>query len=132
MSTPAAAHPKGPSAPGPSLALGFWLAAGVPFVAYLWTASGSSYWLDAGEFVAASAQLDIAHPPGHPLTAMYGKLFTLLPLGPLAFRVAIGQAVAAALAAGCLFLAGCTAARALGVQRGALVLPIALGPAWLS
>lgn len=131
MRTPQDVVPNAPTARGLPEAAGFWLAAGVPLVAYLATASGHGYWLDAGEFVAASQQLDIAHPPGHPLTALYGKLFALLPLGPLAFRIALGQAVAAALAAGCLFLAGCTAARAMGLQRTALIVPTALCTAWL-
>src|SRR5262245_45487285 len=64
---------------------GLWLAVGVPLCAYLLSASGQSYWLDAGEFVAAAVDLDIAHPPGHPLTALWAKPFTWLPLGPIAF-----------------------------------------------
>ncbi|MFI5309315.1 MAG: protein O-mannosyl-transferase family, partial [Polyangiales bacterium] len=68
------------------------LAAGVPCVVYLLTASGGGYWLDGGEFVEAAVNLDIAHPPGHPLTGLYGKAWTLLPLGSLAFRMALGQA----------------------------------------
>jgi hypothetical protein len=78
------------------LALG--LSAGVPCVLYLFTASAFAYWLDSGEFVAAAVQLDIAHPPGHPLSALWGKAFSLLPLGSLSFRVAFGQVMASALA----------------------------------
>jgi len=75
-----------------------WLSGGVPCIAYVLTASAFSYWLDSGEFVAAAVQLDIAHPPGHPLSALYGKLLSFLPLGSLSFRVALGQALAAAAA----------------------------------
>jgi hypothetical protein len=74
------------------------LSGGVPFIAYLFTASGFSYWLDSGEFVATSVMLDIAHPPGHPLTSLYGRALCYLPLGSLSFRVALGQALASALA----------------------------------
>src|SRR4051794_21926389 len=95
------------------LGWGCLLAGGLPFVLYLVTSSGASYWLDAGEFVEASVQLDIAHPPGHPLTALYGKAFSLLPLGPVAFRIALGQAVAAALAAALLFRACIWTVRAM-------------------
>ena len=116
----------------PALRMAQWLAALVPLVLYLRTASGASYWLDAGEFVAASVDLDIAHPPGHPLTALYGKAFTLLPLGPLAFRVALGQAVAAALGALFVFRACVATARSFGVRSPGLLVPIAWTGAWLS
>jgi hypothetical protein len=108
------------------------LSALVPLVMYLRTASAASYWLDAGEFVAASVDLDIAHPPGHPLTALYGKAFTFLPLGSLAFRVALGQAVAAALAALFVFRACVATARGFGVRSPALLVPIGWTGAWLS
>jgi hypothetical protein len=77
-----------------------YLAALGALVVYVATASGGSYWLDGGEIVAASITLDIIHPPGHPLTALWGKAFSLVPLGALPFRIALGQAVAAALGAG--------------------------------
>jgi hypothetical protein len=111
--------------------LGFALAATLPLAAYLCTLSGHSYWLDGGEFVAASINLDIAHPPGHPLSALYGKLWTLLPLGPLPFRVALGQAVAAALAAGLLYRACRTCVDAFGERSQVIAVPAALIGAWL-
>ncbi len=73
-------------------------AAFVPFCVYVLGTGAHSYWLDSGEFTAATVYLDIAHPPGQPLTCLWGKAFTLLPFGPLPFRVALGQATAAALA----------------------------------
>jgi hypothetical protein len=108
------------------------LAVGVPFVATVATASPHAYWLDAGEFVAAAVQLDIAHPPGHPLAALLGHALTLVPFGPLAFRVALAQAVCAAVAAGFLFAAIETTVRALGVQHARLSKPLALGATWLA
>ena len=95
---------------------GSWLLAGLlaglpPLLAYLSTVGGSGYLLDAGELVAASVALDIAHPPGEPLSALYGKLLCFLPLGSLSFRVALGQALAASAACALLFVA---AWRALG------------------
>jgi len=74
------------------------LAACVPLVLYVFSASGHGFWLDSAEFGAAAVSLDIPHPPGHPLFGLWSKPFTWLPLGPLPFRVAIAQAVAAALA----------------------------------
>lgn len=74
------------------------LAALVPLAIYALTASGTSYWLDSAEFTAAAVKLDIPHPPGHPLFGLWSKPFTLLPIGPLPYRVALAEAVAAALA----------------------------------
>lgn len=93
--------------------------------------SGHAYWLDSGEFVAAAVRLDVSHPPGHPLTELYGKAFTLLPLGSLPLRVAIGQAFATALA--CVFLCR-AAAEVMKLQglRDAVRWPCAVFAAWMS
>ncbi len=107
------------------------LAAGVPLAAFLATASAHDYWLDGGELTAQAVALDIAHPPGHPLAGLLGKLMTLLPLGPISLRVALGQALCAAVAAGFLFSAIDTTVRALGVERDRVAVPIALGGTWL-
>jgi hypothetical protein len=108
-----------------------WLAGGVPWIAYVLSCSAHAYWLDSGEFVAAAVRLDISHPPGHPLTELYGKAFTLLPIGSLPFRVAIGQAFATALA--CLFTCRASA-EVLKLQGVPNVLrwPCAVFAAWLS
>lgn len=107
------------------------LASGVPLAAYLATASLHDYWLDGGELTAQAIDLDIAHPPGHPLAGLVGKLFTLIPIGPLPLRVALGQAVCAAAAAGFLYRAIETTVRSLGLERDRFVIPIALGGTWL-
>ncbi|HEX2678978.1 MAG TPA: DUF2723 domain-containing protein [Polyangiales bacterium] len=108
-----------------------WLAFGVPFVAYVLTSGGLSYWLDSGEFVAASMRLDIAHPPGHPLSQLWGKLFTLLPLGSITWRVAVGQAFATALASLGLCLAVGSAIERLELEERAAWAIAVLG-AWLA
>lgn len=108
------------------------LAVGVPLAAYLATLSGSSYWLDAGELTAAAVDLDVAHPPGHPLASLVGHAATLVPLGSLALRVAFAQAVCAALAAGFLYSAIDTTVRSLGVRHDRLVVPMSLGASWLA
>ena len=82
--------------------LASYVAAVVPLLVYVCTASGHGYWLDSPEFTAAAVQLDIPHPPGHPLFSLWSKPFTLLPVGALPYRVAVGQAVAAALALVCV------------------------------
>ena len=112
--------------------LSFALAAGVPFATYLATASAYGYWLDGGEFVAASAELGISHPPGHPLAALVGAVAYLVPLGPMALRVALVSSVLAALAAGLLFRAVVTTIQCLGVRHVGVAVPIALGATWMT
>jgi len=107
------------------------LASGVPLAAYLATASAHGYWLDAGELTAQAIHLDVAHPPGHPLAGLLGRLVAFVPLGPLPLRVALGQALCTAAAAGFLFAAMDTTARVLGVTRDRVAVPLALGGTWL-
>jgi hypothetical protein len=103
------------------------LACAIPLVYYLLSASAYGYWLDGGEFVAASINLGIPHPPGQPLTCLIGRLFAMLPLGPLALRIALGSAVLAALAAGALYRAIETTVRSMGVTHAWTATPLALG-----
>lgn len=103
----------------------------MPCIAYIITASGHAYWLDSGELVAASVLLDISHPPGHPLSALYGKLVSLLPFGSLSFRVALGQAFATAAAGAAHCCANAAALR--GMRLGdSVTWALALLGAWLS
>lgn len=111
--------------------LALWLSAGVPCIAYIVTASAYAYWLDSGEFVAAAVQLDIAHPPGHPLSALYGKLLSLLPFGSLSFRVALGQALATSAAAALHCKANAAALRGMDLDPR-VTWALALFGAWLS
>jgi hypothetical protein len=74
------------------------------FAAYALAATPAAYPLDSAELAAASFGLGVAHPPGEETTLLLGKLFTLLPMGGVAFKVALSQAVAGALAAVLVFL----------------------------
>jgi hypothetical protein len=107
------------------------LAALVPSCCYLLTASGHGYWLDAGEFVAAAANLGIAHPPGHPLHSLLGKLATLVPLGSIAARVAALSALMAGAASGLTCIAIGRTLQAGGELPLRLTVPIAVGATWL-
>jgi len=111
---------------------GLALAGFVPFFAYVATASGFGFWLDGGELVAAGVDLDIAHPPGHPLAAIVARAFAFLPGGPLAFGVAGGRAACAALAGAGFFRALVTTLRAQGVTHDRVVVPTALGASWVA
>ncbi|HEY0713967.1 MAG TPA: DUF2723 domain-containing protein, partial [Polyangia bacterium] len=71
----------------------------VAFAFYVATVAPAPYLLDSAELAAASFGLGIAHPPGEPLALLLGRLFTLFPLGSVAFRVGLLQACAGAIAA---------------------------------
>jgi hypothetical protein len=55
---------------------------------------------DGGELIAASYTLGIPHPPGYPAYVLFGKLFSLIPIGTIAFRYNLFSAVSMAVAAG--------------------------------
>jgi|DewCreStandDraft_4_1066084.scaffolds.fasta_scaffold02849_3 hypothetical protein len=42
---------------------------------------------DSGEIASACFNLGIGHPPGYPTFILFGKIFTLLPIGDVAFRI---------------------------------------------
>jgi hypothetical protein len=73
--------------------------AALAFLAYALCAAPAPYFLDSAELAAASFGLGVAHPPGEVTALLWGKFFDLLPLGNVAFRAAISQAAAGALAA---------------------------------
>jgi len=89
----------------------------VPLAVFVGTSSGVAHWLDTGEFVAVASDLGISHPPGHPLAGLTLSLARILPLGPLAFRVALVCAVAAAAAAALMQRAGRHVLDALGLRE---------------
>ncbi|HID87838.1 MAG TPA: DUF2723 domain-containing protein, partial [Anaerolineae bacterium] len=71
------------------------LAAGLAL--YVYTVAPTLLPADSGEFQLVSATLGIAHPPGYPLYTLLGRLFTLIPLGDVAYRVNLMSALFAAL-----------------------------------
>lgn len=52
-------------------------------------ASPAAAWLDAGELAAAGYELGVMHPPGMPGLAALLQVATLLPLGPIGWRMAL-------------------------------------------
>lgn len=106
------------------------LAGLVPLLVYLLTASGHGFWLDSAEFTAAALELDIAHPPGHPLFCLWSLPFTWLPVGPLPFRVALAGAVAAALALACTHVAIARSLQKLGLTNVHAQGLLALAACW--
>ena len=50
-------------------------------------------WYDSPELAAAGGGLGVTHPPGHPLWSALAALCSMLPLGALPLRIALGQAL---------------------------------------
>lgn len=65
---------------------------------YAWVAPEGFYWLDSAALSAGAVGLGSPHPTGLPLYYLLGKLAQLVPLGEMAFRVALLSAAAAGLA----------------------------------
>src|SRR5687767_13587002 len=76
--------------------------------AYAYTLAPGVTWAndgaDSGDLIAATATLGVAHPTGYPTYLLLARLFQLIPLGDLALRSTIFSAVAAVLAALCVYL----------------------------
>jgi Flp pilus assembly protein TadD len=74
------------------------IVAGVSAFCCLGLAPGLT-WFDAGELMAASAELGITHPPGMPIFAMIHKAVSLIvPMGDIAFRGNLASALLSAVA----------------------------------
>ena len=73
---------------------------------------------DSGEFQFVAPMLGIPHPTGYPLYLLLGKLFSLVPLRSVAYRLNLLSAVAAAGTVWAVYRCG----RALGMRRSAAIL----------
>lgn len=100
----------------PQIAIGRWslLAAGIALAVYRGCLPPTVTGEDAGELIVAAQFLGVPHPPGYPTWTLYAHLFTWLPWGSVAWRVALSSAVAAAGAVGvlCALLLRLTGSRA--------------------
>ncbi|MFC1838808.1 protein O-mannosyl-transferase family [Thermodesulfobacteriota bacterium] len=57
------------------------------FIVYLTTICPTVYPGDSGELTTAAFTLGISHPSGYPLYAIIGKIFCLIPVGNIGFRM---------------------------------------------
>jgi tetratricopeptide (TPR) repeat protein len=89
------------------------VAFGVVWIVYFLTLAPELTLEDSGELCTGSFYAGIPHPPGYPFWAIYSWLWTLLPMGNVAWRVEVGEATAAAMACGFV---------ALMVSRGSSML----------
>ncbi len=80
---------------------------------------------DAGEFQIAARVWGLSHPTGYPLYMLLVKLWALLPLGSVAFRVNLLAAVLAASTVACLYvLLEMVTRSVLASALGALILAV--------
>ncbi len=71
-----------------------WLGAGLGAALWCWFAAPVPGFFDAGELVAASRELGVIHPPGHPAWLSLAGLQEAIPLGPVSARLAWVSAIA--------------------------------------
>lgn len=70
----------------------------VALILYIRTLAPSLLWGDSAEFQTLSHTLGMTHPSGYMTQIMIGKLFTLIPVGNIAYRVNLMSAFFGALA----------------------------------
>src|SRR6185312_8079450 len=72
------------------------------FVAYYLTIAPEMTLEDSGELATGSFYAGIPHPPGYPVWTIFTHLWTYLPFGNIAWRVALAGCFAGALASALL------------------------------
>jgi transmembrane protein TMEM260 (protein O-mannosyltransferase) len=70
---------------------------------YIRTLAPSLLWGDSAEFQTLSYTLGVTHPTGYATQIMFGKLFTLIPVNNIAYRVNLMSAFFGALAVACTY-----------------------------
>src|SRR3954469_6923355 len=80
------------------------LVSGALFALYALTAPRTVAVEDDGLFILSSYFLGIEHAPGSPLFTLVGHLFTMLPVGSVAYRVHLASAFFGGLACGAAWL----------------------------
>jgi hypothetical protein len=108
----------------------------IAFSVYFLTLAPTITWrndgADGGDLIAAAYTLGIAHPPGYPLYVVLGKLFTLLPIGDVAYRLNLMSAFFAAATIPLIYLIILGLCRSLSRSGGRRAHRIAAGAAALS
>ena len=89
----------------------------VAFALYALTLAPSVMPGDYAEFQFCAAILGVPHPTGYPLYILLGKLFTMLPVGDVAYRVNLSSAVYMAGAVGVGYGVATRFLRLLGMGR---------------
>lgn len=71
---------------------------------YVRTLAPSLLWGDSAEFQTLSYTLGMSHPTGYATQIVFGKIFTLIPINSIAWRVNLMSAFFGALAVACTYL----------------------------
>ena len=103
-------------------------------VLYFLTAARDIVVGDSTELIIAAVTFGVVHPPGYPLFTMLGHLCSLVPLGPIPFRINLLSAVCDALTVGIVFLTAFRLSRSRLASIAAAMI-LALNPvfwAWSS
>src|SRR5438477_6866215 len=82
--------------------LTFFITFAVAWIGYILTMAPELTLEDSGELATGSFYAGIPHPPGYPVWTIYTYFWSLLPIKNVAWRVALGEAMSGALAAGLL------------------------------
>src|SRR5436190_11781987 len=82
--------------------LAFFITLSCVWVTYYLTIAPEMTLEDSGELATGSFYAGIPHPPGYPVWTIFTRLFTLLPIGNVAWRVGLAGAFAGALASALL------------------------------
>jgi dolichyl-phosphate-mannose-protein mannosyltransferase len=106
-----------------------WIAAalvvGAAALLYFLTAARDIVVGDTPELITAAAILGVPHPPGYPLFTMLGHFFSLIPFGPIPFRVNLVAVICDALTVGIIFFTALRLSRShLASAMAALVLTV--------
>jgi len=81
------------------------IAAAVPFIFYVLTLQRKLVGGDTSWYMSELPQMSLLPPTGYPVFSLIGKLFSIIPIGPLALRLNLISAVFGALTILFLFLA---------------------------
>ncbi len=102
------------------IAFALFLIAAIGYIRTLTPSVGAG---DNGELTTTLYNMGACHPPGYPLWAIMGKLFTFIPVGDIAYRVNLYVALSAA---GTIFFLYLILVKLLGLNRdkGSLSLPV--------
>lgn len=98
-------------------------------VLYVITAARDIVLGDSPELTGAAVTLGVPHPPGYPLWTILAHLFTLLPVGPLPFRVSLFSVASSLVCLGIVYATAHRLTRSSWASAAAAVV-LGLSPAY--
>lgn len=98
----------------------------VVFIVHALLAPPRLFWLDAGDFTTASFVLGVPHATGFPTYTLVGKLAMAVPVGSVAFRMALVSSLCAGVASMCVWYTLEAVTGRMGARTGAIAAALAL------